>query len=116
MNLIARISLATLVLVSTSSAAAPCNQCAGAAGPAASAAGEMVTIPGLTTPHPGLGQIDRTRHNPCIAELMGDNDRLVALHRSIRDGGLGVLRTPTSAFASATTAASAANPAGCNAG
>jgi hypothetical protein len=115
MTLLLRSSLLTLFLVNTSSVAAPCIPCASAPGQAVSAAGEMVATPVPTAPHPRLIQTDPARDARCIAALLDDHERLVALHRSIRDGGLGVLRTPTSAFGSAPTV-STANPAGCNAG
>jgi hypothetical protein len=116
MTLLLRISLSALFIVSTPSAAAPCNQCAGAGGQAVSAADETVAAPGPTSAHPRLVQTGPARTARCIAALKDDSDRLVALHRSIRDGGLGVLRTPTSAFGSAPTAVNAANPTSCDAG
>jgi hypothetical protein len=118
MTLIVRICLAALFLVTTPSAAAPCNPCTGAGEQVVFAVGEVVVVPGSTDaqPHPVPHESDRVQYGRCVAVPVTDNDRLVALHRSIRDGGLGVLRTPTSAFGSAPTAISASNPAVCDAG
>ena len=112
MKLLARIALSALFLVTTPGAAAPCNPCAGATGQAVSAGAEMVLAPGPTGAHPRVVQTDPARDARCNAAVVDDNDRLVALHRSIRDGGLGLLRTPTHAFGSATIP-STWNPAGC---
>jgi hypothetical protein len=115
MALLARVSLSALLFVSTPGATTPCNPCAGAKGQAVSAGAESVLTPGPTGAHPRVVQTDPGRDARCIAAVVDENDRLVALHRSIRDGGLGVLRMPTHAFGSATTP-STSNPAGCDAG
>lgn len=115
MALLARITLSALFLVSTPGAATPCNPCAVATGQVVSAGAEMVFTSGAPGAHPRVVQRDPVRDARCIAAVVDENDRLVALHRSIRDGGLGVLRTPTHAFGSATTPRTS-NPAGCDAG
>ncbi len=115
MMLLTRISLLALLLVNTPSTAAPCNPCAGASGPAVAAAGVMAATPGPNAPHARLVRTAPARDARCVAAHMDDHDRLVELHRSIRDGGLGALRTPTSTFGAAPTV-STANPAGCHAG
>ncbi len=118
MTLVVRICLAALFFVTTPSAAAPCDPCTGAGEQAVFAVGEVVVVPGSTDAHARLvpHESDRVRYGRCVAAPMTDNDRLVAMHRSIRDGGLGVLRTPTSAFGVAPTAVSASNALGCDAG
>ena len=63
--------------------------------------------------------IQRGRHvtAPCSAAASTyDNTSLVELHRSIRDGGLGVLRPPANGYGANPIAANRSEPASCGAG
>ena len=116
MTLLIRLVLSALFLLGTPSAAAPCGPCASVDGSAASSSRETAAQSALSGAPAALIRADRARGRPCTVALMDHNDQLVALHRSIRDGGLGVLRVPASASGYASTAAIASSPAGCDAG
>lgn len=119
MKLLSRLALMTLILSNTPSAAGSVRVCPGSFDHAVRASGEYEGVPTVSCPTGIESGATPRIHAPagqCRAEMTSDIERLLALHRSIRDGGLGVLRVPTIGSDTAQTAAGRFAPAGCDLG
>jgi len=116
MKLLTRFALFALVLATTPVAAKSSQVCPGSEREAAFVPGAQRTTSCLsgaksTPTKQSPGAVDR-----CTAASAYDPNSLVELHRSIRDGGLGILRGPSSAFDATHTTAQRAELAGCRLG
>jgi hypothetical protein len=116
MKLFTRLALFALVLASTPVAAKSSQDCPGSQREAAFVPDTQLTMACLasaksTPTKQSPGAVDR-----CTAASAHDPDSLVELHRSIRDGGLGVLRRPSNVSDTTHSAARRAGLAGCRVG
>ena len=127
--LLSSLAVLTLILVSTSGTAS--NPGIGASPPVAAKSMQACTsspsydpseasarrdIRCLSGADPVPIQHGRYAIAPCSAASTYDNNNLVDLHRSIRDGGLGVLRPPAHGYGANPIAANRSDPASCRAG
>jgi len=110
-----RLALLTLIVWNTPSAAAPAQFCPGWSPRTADVAGYTTVpcAPGVEAARNAKTDVAAAR---CHAIVTSDVDRLLALHRSVRDGGLGVLRVPTAGADSAPATAKGSHPTGCDLG
>lgn len=116
MKLLTRFALFALILASAPVAAISTQVCPGSERDAAYMPGAQLTTSCLAG-----GKSNPTKQSPgavdrCTAAPAYDPNGLVELHRSIRDGGLGVLRRPSNAFDATHTTAQRAELAGCRVG
>lgn len=115
LKLLFRVALVAMVLGSTPGAARTVQACPGiATQPPSPLAGPTMPacVPGADSGHLA-GQ-----HAPsgeCVVMLLDGNDRLLALHRSVRDGGLGGLWGPVRAPGNGPIVAKSPSPTGCGA-
>jgi hypothetical protein len=128
MRLLPRLAVLTLILVSTSGtasnpgiagtpiAAKSMQACTGSHGYDPAVASARPGIRCLSGADPVPTQQGRYAIAPCSAASTYDNNNLVDLHRSIRDGGLGVLRPPAHGYGANPIAANRSDPASCGAG
>ena len=116
MRLLPRLVFLTLVLASTPVAAKSMRACADLPGHDLSVATVHRGTPCLSGADSAPIQQGRDVAAQCSAAPAYEDASLVALHRSIRDGGLGVLRPPANGYGANPIVANRSDPARCRAG
>jgi len=104
MKLLPRVALLTLILVNTPIAAKSIEACPGSARDSVVISGGHQAMPCLSGEKSAPVKQSPGAPDLCIAASAYDRSSLVDLHRSIRDGGLGALRRPSSVSGAATAA------------
>ncbi len=89
-----RVALLTLILVNTPSAARPAESCPGAVGQGSVSWVGAAAAPCLPVADASPVTAERAPIKQCVAANFAANDRLLELHRSVRDGGLAGLWSP----------------------